>query len=382
MGERDDAALLIQRRYREHRARKKRSGEENLGSEFAALYEKEMSVERRGGEEEEEKERATAAATIVQRHYRGMIGRRKAANLIRQREDQEAAARTLQKQFRKYKSKKEEHIKRSLASDIPKNIERPMLSQQIVDEVTRAMELLIRHAPGTLDEDQIKRTRDLEQKSLAKIPIWKPPEVGESDDDDVGATKSLSYVGMTRKRNVLKKESLWSLKRPIVMPHPLKKQTNYLRVYLKSVGKPEKSSASIRARFKNHPKVQSSKLTEMWDLKKKEKNDVSKDEHEVSITSGLSWDSQDKSWSAPYSDTNPAQFIQSDFSYYSPNYDYLHMGSAPVQKPPYQLAPSKPIRLEPLPREPWPATKQLRKKGPQLNGYSQQYKTSNNGNRY
>lgn len=40
---------------------------------------------------------------------------------------------------------------------------------------------------------------------------------------------------------------LQSLKEPSLRPHPLKKTTNYLRAYLRTVGRPEKASANIRS---------------------------------------------------------------------------------------------------------------------------------------
>eukprot|EP00118_Oscarella_pearsei_P001992 m.9154 g.9154 ORF g.9154 m.9154 type:complete len:400 (+) comp21129_c0_seq1:92-1291(+) len=391
MGERSEAALTIQRRYRRHQAskgdrveseEKQAEGKESagglevdnggLGKEFAALCEREMRV---GDEQDEEKQkREMDAAIVLQKHFRG----------------------------RKVRKEKKLRLKKT-NSELPKNIEIPMLSQQIVDEVTRTMALLVQHAPGTLNDDQIKRTKLLHHTSLTDMPRWMPKV--EESDEDLTVTKSCKAQ---KKRD--QKDSLWSLKRPLVKPHHTKKQTNYLRVYLKSVGKPEKASASIRARFKSHPKTQPSELTDVWDLRKKElghhelQSQLSEEAIPEYSGSSLalqdSYGVQEKSWTAPYYSypllpptwqmpvqSSSLQLLQQRDSFYS-DYDYFHSSPSVFQQtpsfsnvhksPPQRMMP-KPgahIRLEPLPRQPWSKPHQP-KKNPAMSSYAERYKTLN-----
>lgn len=193
-------------------------------------------------------------------------------------DEQEAAARMIQKNYRGYRARRdnEKHkIDQKHSKLFPLPINPPMLSQQIVDEVTRAMALIMNHSAGTLTSQQIERTNTLKNKPVEQLERWSQPKCEqpvktetEAEQKEATATERISKPKWKIPRRN-ESVSIWSLKSPSLQPYPLKRPTNYLRTYLKAAGKPVKASANIRLRFKNSRKQQPPELTDIWDIKKR-----------------------------------------------------------------------------------------------------------------
>ncbi|XP_062511171.1 uncharacterized protein LOC134187071 isoform X2 [Corticium candelabrum] len=195
-------------------------------------------------------ETAEAAATIIQKNYRGYLVRR---------------------EYPKLESKNQEIT-------IRPSLHPPMLSQQIVDEVTRAMAIIMNHSKGTLTQQQVERTNALQDKPVEQLQRWMRPKQQKEElqqvkrKEDHVELKHVKGYARTNLKMPTRPDGIRSLKAPTLQPHPLKKTTNYLRTYLRTVGRPEKASADIRLRFKCNPRQQPPELTNIWDIKRQHEN--------------------------------------------------------------------------------------------------------------
>jgi hypothetical protein len=117
-------------------------------------------------------------------------------------DEQEAAARMIQKNYRGYRARRdnEKHkIDQKHSKLFPLPINPPMLSQQIVDEVTRAMALIMNHSAGTLTSQQIERTNTLKNKPVEQLERWSQPKCEqpvktetEAEQKEATATERIS----------------------------------------------------------------------------------------------------------------------------------------------------------------------------------------------
>lgn len=80
---------------------------------------------------------------------------------------------------------------------MPPRVSPPMLSQQIVDEVTRAMAIIMNQSAGTLTKQQIERTDTLKNKPVRQLQRWSQPKKEppvEVDDEHTEDTTMEGYA--------------------------------------------------------------------------------------------------------------------------------------------------------------------------------------------